>query len=290
MEKDTLLFDGMNTSPITAISGIYRGMRAAGITVSMDGHGVDEMQYGYRDMLYNLFDYYYKTANTRMADTLRDVIVPTYPEGDHPRVEQNLRQLMQAQGLTARMKRLIKLMIGRKSFDRAGYNNAASWQTIGQPYHFGGLAYPDQVVYQETFVETLPDIFRNFDLAGMMNSVEIRMPFMDWRLVAYTFSLPLSSKVGGGYNKLILREAMKNRMPESLRKRRLKIGISSPIQVWLNGPLREWALDILGSENSGEPYSSAVKSSIKMLTGKQPLDRMKAVEVWQLLNRKLLNI
>ncbi|MBM3921214.1 MAG: asparagine synthase (glutamine-hydrolyzing) [Sphingomonadales bacterium] len=289
VEKDTLLFDGLNASPITAISGIYRGMRAAGITVSMDGHGVDEMQYGYRDMLYNLFDYFHKSGNTRMTDTLREVIVPTYPETDHTRVEQNLRQLMQAQGLPARIKRLIKQIIGRKSFDRAGYNSAANWPSIGQPYHFEGLAYPEQVVYQETFVETLPDIFRNFDLAGMMNSVEIRMPFMDWRLVAYTLSLPLSSKVGNGYNKLVLREAMKNRMPESLRQRRLKIGISSPIQAWLNGPLRVWALDILNSVRSSEPHNGAVKSCIHMLAGKQPIDRSQAVEIWQTINLALLN-
>jgi asparagine synthase (glutamine-hydrolysing) len=289
VEKDTLIFDGLNASPITAISGIYRGMRAAGITVSMDGHGVDEMQYGYRDMLYNLFDFYYKTGNARMVDSLREVIVPTYPESDHARVEQNLRQLMQAQGLTASMKRMIKQILGRKTYDRAGYNSAANWPPVGQPYHFEGLAYPEQVVYQETFVETLPDIFRNFDLAGMMNSVEIRMPFMDWRLVAYTFSLPLSSKVGGGYNKLIVREAMKNRMPESLRQRRLKIGISSPIQVWLNGPLREWALDILhAGGNEDKVTTEAVALLEKSRKEQRGLNKEQATAVWWALNRRLL--
>jgi asparagine synthase (glutamine-hydrolysing) len=290
VEKDTLIFDGLNASPITAISGIYRGMRAAGIAVSMDGHGVDEMQYGYRDMLYNLFDYFHKNGNTRMADALREVIVPTYPESDHARVEQNLRQLMQAQGLTARMKRMVKQLIGRKTFDRAGYNSTVNWPPVGQPYHFEGLAYQEQVVYQETFVETLPDIFRNFDLAGMMNSVEIRMPFMDWRLVAYTFSLPFSSKVGHGYNKLVLREAMKNHMPESLRQRRLKIGISSPIQVWLNGPLREWAMDILsaaGNENKATVEARILLENVKKDSG--VLSREQASEVWQKVNRILIS-
>lgn len=286
--RDTQLFDGLNPSPITAISGIYRGMRSAGITVSLDGHGVDEMQYGYRDMLYNLFDYFHKTGNARMAQMVREVIVPTYPESDHARVEQNLHQLMQTQGLPARIKRLIKQIIGRKTFDRAGYNTAANWPGIGQPYHFEGLAYPEQVVYQETFVETLPDIFRNFDLAGMMNSVEIRMPFMDWRLVAYTFSLPLSSKVGNGYNKLILREAMKNRMPESLRSRRLKIGISSPVQVWLNGPLRTMALDILSSAQGQNTQLADIKYRAESAWKQGGLSKEQAVEVWQGLNKQLL--
>ncbi|MFM7765875.1 MAG: asparagine synthase-related protein [Sphingomonadales bacterium] len=216
--------------------------------------------------------------------------MPTYPDTDHARVEQSLKQLMQAQGLPARIKRLIKQIIGRKSFDRAGYNSAANWPFIGQPYHFEGLAYPEQVVYKETFVETLPDIFRNFDLAGMMNSVEIRMPFMDWRLVAYTFSLPLSSKVGHGFNKLVLREAMKNRMPESLRHRRLKIGISSPIQVWLNGPLREWAMDILhtaGNENKATMEAMALLENAKK--DSRVLSKEQATEVWQEVNKSLIS-
>jgi hypothetical protein len=48
-------------------------------------------------------------------------------------------------------------------------------------------------------------------------------------------------------------------------------------------------LDILASANNSQTYTSAIKSSINMLTGKQPLDREKAVEVWQLVNLALLN-
>jgi len=78
-------------------------------------------------------------------------------------------------------------------------------------------------------------------------------------------------------------------MPESLRQRRLKIGISSPIQVWLNGPLREWAVDILNSVKIGELHKSDVKSSINTLAGEQPIDRSQAVEIWQTINLALLN-
>ena len=98
---------------------------------------------------------------------------------------------------------------------------------------------------------TLPDILRNFDLVGMMNSVEIRMPFIDWRQVAYTFSLPVESKIGLGYNKRILRQAMQGRMNEEILLRRFKkSGISSPVQHWLNRDLRNWAMDTLGSRNA----------------------------------------
>ncbi len=76
------------------------------------------------------------------------------------------------------------------------------------------------------------------------------MPFIDWRQVAYTFSLPVESKIGLGYNKRILRLAKQGRMNEEIRLRRLKNGISSPVQHWLNRDLRIWAIDKLGSGNA----------------------------------------
>jgi asparagine synthase (glutamine-hydrolysing) len=71
------------------------------------------------------------------------------------------------------------------------------------------------------------------------------MPFMDWRLVSYVFSLPTESKIGGGFTKRIVREAMKGRMEESLRTRTYKVGIGSPVEYGFNGNLKEWAMDVL---------------------------------------------
>ena len=89
----------------------------------------------------------------------------------------------------------------------------------------------------------MPALLRNFDRAGMMNSVEIRMPFMDWRLVTYVFSLPIQSKLGKGFTKLILREAMKGKMNEDLRTRTYKVGVASPVEFWFNGSLKTWVID-----------------------------------------------
>ena len=66
-----------------------------------------------------------------------------------------------------------------------------------KPYNFNNTELANRMVYNETFQHTLPALLRNFDRAGMMNSIEIRMPFMDWRLVSFVFSLPIESKIGG---------------------------------------------------------------------------------------------
>jgi asparagine synthase (glutamine-hydrolysing) len=87
---------------------------------------------------------------------------------------------------------------------------------------------------------TLPMILRNFDRCSMAHGIEVRMPFLDWRLVCFVFSLPDRSKIGGGFTKRILREAMRGILPEEVRTRRSKIGFSSPMPNWFNGPLRDW--------------------------------------------------
>ena len=55
----------------------------------------------------------------------------------------------------------------------------------------------------------LPTILRNFDRLSMAHGVEVRMPFMDWRLVTYTMALPETSKSSDGYTKMVARQAMR---------------------------------------------------------------------------------
>ena len=77
----------------------------------------------------------------------------------------------------------------------------------------------------------LPTLLCNFDRASMTHGIEVRMPFMDWRLVTYSFALPETSKIGGGYTKRVLREAMRGLLPEPIRLRTKKIGFVAPMEV-----------------------------------------------------------
>jgi asparagine synthase (glutamine-hydrolysing) len=79
--------------------------------------------------------------------------------------------------------------------------------------------------------------------------VETRMPFIDWRLVTYGFALPETSKIGGGFTKQVLRQAMEGLMPDSIRLRRNKFGFVSPINTWTRGPLNRWVRDACASQS-----------------------------------------
>ncbi|VAX18043.1 Asparagine synthetase [glutamine-hydrolyzing], partial [hydrothermal vent metagenome] len=102
-------------------------------------------------------------------------------------------------------------------------------------------------LYSDFHFTTLPTILRNFDRNSMAHGVEIRSPFMDWRLVCFAFSLPWSAKVGDGFTKRILREALRGVLPESIRTRATKVGFASPVLQWVEGPLKPFIMDTLNS-------------------------------------------
>lgn len=94
-------------------------------------------------------------------------------------------------------------------------------------------------LYQDFHGTLLPSILRNFDRCSMAHGVEVRMPLMDWRLVRLAFSMGPEAKMGGGYTKRILRDAVAGIMPDAIRRRRSKIGFNSPMIEWLNGGMAD---------------------------------------------------
>ncbi len=121
---------------------------------------------------------------------------------------------------------------------------------------------------------------------SMANGIEVRMPFMDYRLITYAFSLPSTAKIGQGYTKLVLREAMKGLLPEEVRLRKLKLGFNSPLQTWLPGPLKNWTLNTL---QKSSPLDHLIDRKVlqkfyeeQVLTGKASWSH--TVNFWQFLS------
>ena len=96
----------------------------------------------------------------------------------------------------------------------------------------------------------LPTILRNFDRLSMAHGIEVRMPFMDWRLVTYAMALAGRRQViADGYTEGRLRGGRwPTCMPESIRMGRRKIGFNSPMPEWLNGPLSSWTASLLAKK------------------------------------------
>jgi asparagine synthase (glutamine-hydrolysing) len=79
---------------------------------------------------------------------------------------------------------------------------------------------------------SLPTLLRFEDRNFMGNSVESRLPFLDFRVVEFGVALPLAMKLNRGFGKWCLREIARDRLPREIRASRLKRGFDMA-QDWI---------------------------------------------------------
>lgn len=220
------------------------------VTVCLSGDGGDEIFAGYptyaADRLRHLTAWM-PSPVTRMLAQLTDRIMPVR----HTKVGfgYKLRQFLHGHALPA---------------ERAHY----SWRTIfsdelkrdvlapdvratvmsTDPYaifdhYFRDVAdcdYLDQAMYVDIKTWLVDDILVKLDQATMAHALEARLPLLDYRLVEYAASLPVSWKYRGLEQKHIFRLSQRNRLPETVLRRR-KTGFNAPVSQWLSGSLLDVA-------------------------------------------------
>lgn len=94
----------------------------------------------------------------------------------------------------------------------------------------------------------LPELNLTYgDKLSMAPSMEMRVPFLDYEVVELMARVPANLKLRGLTGKYILREAVKDLIPEAIIKRR-KIGFGAPIRKWLGDDLIELIDDMLSTD------------------------------------------
>ena len=85
----------------------------------------------------------------------------------------------------------------------------------------------NETLYRDVHQASLPSILRECDRCSMAHGVEMRLPFLDWRLVRFATALAGEAKIGGDHTKRILRDAMVGIMPEAVRRRQAKVTLNT---------------------------------------------------------------
>ncbi|WP_166305637.1 asparagine synthase (glutamine-hydrolyzing) [Bradyrhizobium sp. 2S1] len=245
---------------------IYRELRRQNVTVSLDGHGADELMGAY---LQEGQSTAFRIRNAATALTSRSKLAQRGI--DFLRAQMIRRQgYYFLRGGAAAMPAPLRLVA----------------EDDEMPSAWGAL---NRRLYRMFHSTTLPTILRNFDRLSMAHGIEVRMPFMDWRLVTYTMALPETSKSADGMTKVVARQAMANLMPESIRTARRKVGFNSPMPEWLNGPLAGWTAELL--DRKVPAFAEFVdevplRKAVGRLTASQSWGWESVGRIWPYLNMK----
>jgi len=100
-----------------------------------------------------------------------------------------------------------------------------------------------KMLYVDTKTWLVDDLLIKADKMTMAASIELRVPFLDYRMVELAASYPANTKINGGNGKAILKSIMKDKLPESIVNRK-KMGFPVPIKDWFSNDLAQAAQKI----------------------------------------------
>jgi asparagine synthase (glutamine-hydrolysing) len=79
----------------------------------------------------------------------------------------------------------------------------------------------------------LEELLRFADRNSMAHGREVRLPFLNYELVEFVFSLPSQLKMHEGWTKFLLRKAVNKKLPDEIVWRKEKVGFEPPQKNWM---------------------------------------------------------
>lgn len=220
---------------------------ADGVKVVLNGQGADETAGGYPSYFANLWQSLVMSGEWRNLWRQLDGYTGAYG-GDRMRLFFGaLRKAAQAQFSRLEGYRLAASRRHAERLRAASLFSEAIDNAI--PAQAGEFRNPtlDNVLERSVRQAPLPIYLRAEDRNSMAHSLEFRLPFLDYRLVRFLFSLAPDEKLNAQWNKHIMRRAMQGRIPESIHQRVDKMGFPTPFSNWIRNELNAPVSAILHS-------------------------------------------
>jgi asparagine synthase (glutamine-hydrolysing) len=217
---------------------VYGLARQQGVTVTLDGQGADEMLGGYDAMPISCLAE--DLVHARLLRFCHNFM--GYKKNHHLTMYNLVKQIMRRTVKGRFPAQLMPFMhraqkIINKDYLQEGLKRSVYLQNLKNSSN--SLNYFDQQLYQATMSGSLPGILRQVDRNSMAFSLEARLPFLDYRLVEYTFALPSHQKIRHGLAKHVYRNALQGTLPEKVRQRVSKFGFITAEPFWIKGKARQ---------------------------------------------------
>ena len=224
------------------------------VTVALSGDGADEIFAGYRRYRFDLFE---RRMRRLLPGFLRHLLGPlarAYPQPSwlpRPLRAKTTLGNIAVDAPTAFCRSVAVLPDDAKPAMLSGDLAAAlqgyrSDELIRDYMRQSGGGDLDQLLYVDAKTYLSDDILTKVDRASMAVSLEVRVPFLDHRMVEFARQVPAGMKIERGQGKAILKSAMSPHLDDQTLDRP-KQGFTPPIAEWLGNDMREMMHDILDS-------------------------------------------
>ncbi len=227
--------------------------------VILSGDGGDEFYGGYNRYLYlNLIKFFSKNIPTKLQRNL-NIILKILPNSN---IDKYLA-FLNIKNFRSKIKKFINFIDTEN--DNELYERMTSLSSknnfflitnnVSKNSFQKKKEFIDDLGTQENFmyfdqVDYLPnDVLCKVDRATMHNSIESRAPFLDHKLIEKSWQIPLSYKIKGSNGKMILKEILKDYLPDRLILKS-KAGFAIPIDDLLRTTLKPWAEEIFQNPNN----------------------------------------
>ncbi len=110
-----------------------------------------------------------------------------------------------------------------------------------------------EMLYKDLNYWLPDDLLLKADKMGMMSSVEIRVPYLDFEFIEFSCSIPSKFKIQGDINKYLLRKIAETYLPPEITQQ-AKRGFPLPLGTWLKGPLSTWVTELILFQLSKRGY------------------------------------
>jgi asparagine synthase (glutamine-hydrolysing) len=214
------------------------------VKVALSGDGGDELFAGYRSYLGEYWRARYRMVPALLRESIIEPVIAALPDSRETRIGETLRRakkfIRAARGpFDERLLALKEVFPAptRGKLLEGGCNGtdpALSWVR-----HLLGRSSGDAInrMLCTDLIDSLPgDMLTKVDLMSMANSLEVRVPLLDHRVVELAFEIPGAEKLRRGVTKHVLKECFKDLLPPG-HTRQPKSGFEIPISRWLRTDL-----------------------------------------------------
>lgn len=217
----------VQSASVVAQYKVYEAAKKAGVAVMLDGQGADETLAGY----HKYYHWWWQELYAKKALAKSGELQAARALGIGDSFGYKNKMAAVAPHFTAALWQRIQAQkaAGQRGLDKAfAHRNrdAFAYALPAQLTLNGALHY-------NTFTNGLEELLRYADRNSMAHAVEVRLPFISADILNFLFTLPPHFKMRNGWTKWLLRQTVKDLLPQDVVWRKDKIGFEPPQKTWM---------------------------------------------------------